>query len=184
MEIFFYIFIALVIFYILGSFGGNKKKSPSSSSRALKNWLDNEKKYNDMQECVDIIGNYLYQNNSKNYEEAAESFPSFIDSLINHYKKEKKEYTKSLVSTQKWFDTEIAKDVDEDDMKELKEEKELQDKRDNKIIGWYEREIEKINTDLKPIMKKYMSFSLKEDLSPNQLWDIDLPKELPDSYFD
>ena len=66
MEILFYIVIALIILYIFGSLGGNKKTSKSSSSKALKNWVDNETKYSDMQECVDIIGNYLYQNNLEN----------------------------------------------------------------------------------------------------------------------
>lgn len=184
MDILLYILIALFFLYFIGSLGGTSKTSKNSSAKAIKNWIDNEKKYNDMQECVDIIGNYLYQNNSKNYEEAAESFPSFIDSLVNHYKDERKDYIKSLASTKEWYDKEMAKDIDDEDRKEIEDEKKMQDKQDNKIINWYDKEIDKIKSDMKPVMKKYMAYSLKEGLYPNSLWEIDLPKELPDSYFD
>ena len=181
----FYILISLFILYFIGGLGGTSKTSKNSSSKAIKNWIDNEKKYNDMQECVDIIGNYLYQNNSKNYEEAAESFPSFIDSLVNHYKDERKDYIKSLASTKDWYKKEMAKDIDDEDRKEIEDEKKMQDKQNNKIINWYDKEIDKIKSDMKPVMKKYMAYALTEEgLYPNSMWEIDLPKELPDSYFD
>lgn len=184
MDILVFILIGLFILYFIGGFFGTLKTSKNNSSKTIKNWIDNEKKYYDMQECVNVIGNYLYQNNYKNYEEAAESFPKFVDSLIQHYKKEKKTYIKSLVKTKEWFESEMAKDIENDERKELEDEKKMQDKQDNKIIIWYEKEIEKIRSDMKPVMKKYMVYSLKKGLYPTNLWEIDLPKELPDSYFD
>ena len=180
MEYIFYLFIALVVLYFIGSLGG-KGSNKKSSSLSIGNFIDNSKQYADMQECVNTIGNFLYQNGNKNYEKAAESFPDFIEKLIKAYKKEKKDWSKELASTEKWLEDELLGLDDEEDKRDTKEDTKPDINGQKKIVGWYDREIEKVKKDMKPIMKKYMTHCLKEG-EVSELWDLDLPKELPDSY--
>ena len=183
MEWVIYIIMGFGILYFIGSFGGKSSSQKKSSSKSLGSFIDNSKEYSDIQECVNVIGNYLYQNNFKDYEDASESFPDFIEKLIKEYKHGKKIHTQSLTSTEKWYEEEIAKCEDDEEKNLIREERKLQDKQDNKIIAWHDREIEKVRKDMKPIMKKYMSETIKHT-HPRAPHELDLPKELPDSYYD
>tara|TARA_B100000767_G_C19691717_1_gene504318 strand:- start:45 stop:596 length:552 start_codon:yes stop_codon:yes gene_type:complete len=182
MEYIFYLFIALAALYFIGSLG-DKSPKKKSSSISISNFIDNSKQYADMQECVDIIGNYLYQNGIKNYQEAAERFPNFIEKLVKAYEKEKKDWNKELASTEQWLEDKLIGLEDEQDKKDTIEDTKPEIRGLKKIVGWYDREVQKVKKDMKHVMKKYMTNYAKTD-DVSQLWDLGLPKELPDSYHD
>ena len=67
-------------------------------------------------------------------------------------------------------------------MKFIKEELASEIKTLEKQKSWYQKEIDKLSEDCTPVMRKVMSFMKREEHIATSMLDVDLPKELPDSY--
>tara|TARA_B110000879_G_scaffold201736_1_gene277186 strand:+ start:466 stop:918 length:453 start_codon:yes stop_codon:yes gene_type:complete len=145
--------ILIFVIYIFYKIGNSSSNSKKSFPINRVITNDIDYPYKDMGKAINIIYKFLSKNNVKNAKAAAEYFPVFIDTLIDDYKERRSIY----------YPDEIKEDI--------------------KSYKWFTREITKLENDMKAIMKKYMSYTKSEKGHyPKQLWELDLPKELPDSY--
>tara|TARA_B100001564_G_C20566528_1_gene636289 strand:- start:55 stop:651 length:597 start_codon:yes stop_codon:yes gene_type:complete len=192
------IVIGLVVFYLIGNSG---KSTQTKQSTSLKDYVQPKTKYS-LIEAREIVESFANEYGFNEIDIISERFQGLLYECRNEYKKEIKNIEKQIASTEAYWDKTISKIEEEILKKNFDSEEEKQDAREEaneeikeiqndckdevkvfeKQIKWYVKESEKLLDDCSTLLKKYISY-LKSNESIPSLDELDLPKELPDSYY-
>lgn len=177
MEWIVYFIIAVVILSIIGSF----TSGPSNQNVSMKDYIEPKTKHSPFR-AKDIIEHYALDLGFRKEQTAGAYFLEIIKEVIEHYENEIKSIDKEIKSTSEHYKKQMNEDIDEEEMKFIKEELASEIKTLEKQKSWYQKEIDKLSEDCTPVMRKVMSFMKREEHIATSMLDVDLPKELPDSY--
>lgn len=174
-------------------YGGTAKKRVALSAR-----IENIKDKSSIEEAAELVNSHLDKSNVhsqivrasyiKIFTDLCKEYEEEIKKCENEIKRTDKHYEKYLQDLNEEF---IANDYGEEEeryqLKSWKDDYKEELNSENKILKWYEREIAKIRSDHSWLIKKYVAASNRESkewgffVSPDSLWQLDLPKEPPDS---
>ena len=198
MEYIVYIIIGIVVLYFIGSFG---KSTSTKRTVAIKDYVQPKTKYS-LQESREIIEVFSKDFGFNEIETISEEFQGLLYECKKMYSKEIKDIEKEILSTKEHWDKAINKIEDEFSKQDFDSEEEEEIAREDaneeinliqndckdevkvfeKQIKWFEKESDKLFDDCSPFLKKYLSY-LKSNESTPPLYELNLPKELPDSYY-
>lgn len=177
MEWIVYLIIAVVILSIIG----NYTSGPSRQNVAAKDYIEPKTKHTPLM-AKDIIDTYAQDLGFRKELAAGECFIGIINEVTKHYEHDIKIIDEEITGTSVHYVKQMSNEEDEDIIEFIKKELASKIKKYEKQKMWYQKEINKLNEDCSPLMRKAMSFMKREEHIANSMLDFDLPKELPDSY--
>lgn len=130
----------------------------------------------------DIIDTYAQDLGFRKELAAGDCFIGIINEVTKHYEHDIKLIDKEILETSEHYEKQMNEEEDEEEIKYIKKDLASEIKKYEKQKRWYQKEINKLNEDCSPLMRKAMSFMKREEHIANSMLDFDLPKELPDSY--
>lgn len=181
---------------IVGYFfpNANSKSKKKSKTVTAKSFIEEGKIYSE-QEAVDTLTEFFKALGFNDYKESAELFPSLLRNLKQTYKEKKRYWEKEKISHKEYYTKEVEKlerllaeeeeeeEVYKEDIKTIKEDMELEIKKCQKCINWYDKQMSSLEDDLSPVMKKIMNESKREGPLSDMEMEHLLEKDLPDSYY-
>lgn len=206
----FLVFLLMAIVFGKGDKKANKNQSSYSNSDdkkfesmakiriSINAKINNMKDRSSVTEAADLVDSHLEKSNNIKGAVGA-SYISIFTDLCKEYEKEIKNCLKEIKRTDKHYEMqlrELKEEILVNDWGEEEEKYQLKSyeddykeelKSEQKLLKWYEKELAKIRSDHSWLIKKYVAASNQESkewgffISPDSLWQLDLPKEPPDS---
>lgn len=121
------------------------------------------------------------------YKELCKEYEIEITNCLKDSLETVKYYEKQLRELQEECVAEEFEEEEEYQFKSLKEDHNEEVKAGKKILKWYKRELDKVKKDQSALIRKFVACTNRETkeagffVIPNSLWELDLPKEPPNS---
>ena len=175
----------LIILFVVGtviiSIIGALISGPSKQNVAAKDYIEPKTKHTPLM-AKDIIDTYAQDLGFRKELAAGDCFIGIINEVTKHYEHDIKIIDEEITGTSVHYVKQMSNEEDEDIIEFIKKDLASEIKKYEKQKRWYQKEINKLNEDCSPLMRKAMCFMKREEHIPNSMLDFDLPKELPDSY--
>jgi len=135
-----------------------KKRATKASLKSLLSEINDPSSAEEASQLLDI---YYYD--KAMHKEASRVYLKIFDELCNEYSKEINICKKNIAT------------------------KPARRREESKALKWYERELEKIMQDHSTLIRRFVKYTTAKSkeaeffFMPTELWEMDLPKEVPDS---
>ena len=179
MELIIYIVIGLAIIGFFGDFFSSN--SNSRKKVVISDYIDTSSKYT-YQDAWDVVDKFAEDIGFKADELPSATFQNIVQDCLKEYKREMNSIQKEIDETSEHYEKQLKNEEDEEEIKSIQKELKSEIKHLTRQLDWYKKERQKFSTgDYKTLTRKVLIFMNKEKHMP-EMWDLALPKELPDSY--